>query len=103
MYTNEHASAGPLFDLDAKCRARARTTDPRTSHDAAREIDTLSIEGRVVASLRLDGPATSHELAARLGLSLVTVSPRLRPLEELGLVRREGVRERRTVWGAVKR
>jgi len=48
-----------------------------------------------------DGDATSHELAERLGLSLVTVSPRLAPLRRKGLVVEAGRRDGRTVWRRV--
>jgi predicted transcriptional regulator len=62
---------------------RARRTDPETSRDAALAIvcNVSELEARVLRELhRASGGLTSHELAARLHLSLVTVSPRLRPL-----------------------
>lgn len=81
--------------------AAARRTDPRTSHDAAASIDARGLAGQVLADLRDRGPGTSHEIAERMGLNLVTVSPRMRPLELAGKVRRDGKREGRTVWRAV--
>lgn len=79
---------------------RARSRDPSTSHAAAARVDGSELAGKVLVSLRIDGPATSHELAERLGLSLVTVSPRMKPLETAGKVARDGKREGRTVWRA---
>lgn len=60
---------------------RARYTDPDTSHLAAQSVDVTKLEGAVLDALKAapDG-LTSEELSERLGLSLVTVSPRLRPL-----------------------
>ena len=81
--------------------ARARRTDPEPSHTAARSLKPRMIESLVLHALRKFGPMTSHEIAALTGLELVTVSPRLKPLEERGLVRRGEVRERRTVWSAI--
>lgn len=86
--------------LVAPLRALARRSDPATSRAAAASIDAESISGKVLAELREKGPGTSHELASRARLDLVTVSPRMKPLEKLGLVRRAGKRDNRTVWEA---
>lgn len=80
--------------------ARARVTDPATSHQAAARVDAKTVAGRVLESLRVYGPADSDQLAARLGLKLVTVSPRLRPLERAGFVREHAIRDGRIVWAA---
>lgn len=83
--------------------ALARRTDPETSHDAAARVDAATLAGRVLASLIADGPATSHELAARLHVSLVAVSPRMRPLVRSRLVEETDLRRiGRIVWRAVK-
>jgi CRP-like cAMP-binding protein len=68
-------------------RATARATDPETSHLAAASVDADKLEVQVLDYLRYCRHlgATSHEIAAGLGLSLVTVSPRLRPLQRHGL------------------
>lgn len=78
----------------------ARTSDPVTSHDAAARIDARGLADLVHRELQRNGPATSHEVADRLGLSLVTASPRMKPLETAGRVVRDGRRDRRTVWRA---
>lgn len=81
--------------------ARARATDPGNSHRAAARVSGPTIAQRVVDELKANGSGTSHELAERLGLSLVTVSPRMRPLAAKRLVVEEGKRDGRTVWRAL--
>lgn len=87
--------------------ALARRTDPETSKHAAETLNTAALERVVLEALR-ERPqgATSEELAEDTGLSLVTISPRLKPLEGKHLVRRDGTRPNRsgrpaTVWKAV--
>jgi predicted transcriptional regulator len=76
-----------MFDAPA----RARRADPPTSHEAARSVKVTDLEAVVLEALRLSyNGLTSHELAERTGLSLVTVSPRLRPLADKGEVRDSG-------------
>lgn len=90
--------------------AYARAADPATSHAAAESIRLTELESTVLAELRKfsDG-ATSYTLAESLGMSLVTVSPRLRPLVSKGLVQDSGRREvgssgrSQTVWQATER
>ena len=77
--------------------AWARKSDPQTSHAAAARIDGSKLAGLVLAELE-NGDGTVHELAERLNLSLVTVSPRMRPLELKGFVIRAGKRQGRTIW-----
>jgi predicted ArsR family transcriptional regulator len=76
--------------------ALARSTDPSTSFEAAASVDVTRLEGVILDKLKRYAPpgATSYELAEALGLSLVTVSPRLRPLQKKGLVRDSGFRAR---------
>jgi DNA-binding transcriptional ArsR family regulator len=81
--------------------AKARATDPATSRAAAATVDAHGIALQVLNELRSGGPGTSHELAERLGMQLVTVSPRMKPLEDAGKVRRAGRRDKRTVWEAI--
>ena len=102
-------SAADLFDWAAsQVRYPARVHDPVTSYESAEAIGqhVTSLEAMVLEALETHGGQTSEQLAARLGISLVTVSPRLRPLEKKGKVRRAGTRpnsSRRnaTVWEAV--
>lgn len=89
------------FDLFKHRRgAYARRSDPETSHEAAGRIDAKSIEQRIVSYLadHQDG-GTTNELAGWLGLPLVSVSPRMKPLEEKGRVKRSVRRRNRSiVW-----
>lgn len=84
--------------------ALARRTDPETSKHAAEKVDTAALERVVLEALReRPGGATSEELAEDTGLSLVTISPRLKPLERKSRVERAGTRANRsgrmaTVW-----
>ncbi len=89
--------------------ALSRNTDPSTSHEAAASIVGAlpRIERAVLAALVVaPNGATNEELARSLGLSLVTVSPRMKPLVTKGLVyaaahKRAGSSGRKqTVWCA---
>jgi DNA-binding transcriptional ArsR family regulator len=80
--------------------ARARRRDPETSQLAAGKVKGARLADHVLDELRVNGPGTSHELAERMKRSLVTISPRLRPLADAGLVEALGKRDGRTVWRA---
>lgn len=81
--------------------AHARSRDPETSHEAAARVDGKRLAQLVLECLQRDGPGTSHDIADRLGLELVTVSPRMKPLETAGDVERVGKVSGRTVWRAL--
>jgi DNA-binding MarR family transcriptional regulator len=87
------------LDLVLPLRALARHRDPATSRAAAARVQAPTIAAKVLAELA-NGPGTTHELAARLGMSLVTVSPRMKPLEAANRVERAGERDGRTIWRA---
>lgn len=80
--------------------AHARRTDPGTSHAAAAAVSlrVTDLELKVLAALVLRGPSTSHQLAEYMDASLVTISPRMRPLETRGMVVRAGKADGRTLW-----
>lgn len=84
---------------------RARNTDPSTSHAAAGGIGTngaLHLAELVVAALQEHGPMTTHEIAELTGQTVVTISPRIKPLREAGLVAATGDRrDKRSVWMAI--
>lgn len=82
----------------------ARVTDPSTSHEAALGISGAAAHLAVVvlSCLKEHGPQTTHEIAARTGLTVVTVSPRIKPLRTAGHVRHSGQRrDKRSVWEAI--
>lgn len=91
--------------------ALARSTDPMTSVFAAEKIDTAKLEGIVLQQLMACGDqgATTEELAAALNMDRVTVSPRMRPLCNKGLVVESDMRrvgrsgKKSIVWIAQKR
>ena len=80
--------------------ARARATDPETSHDAAARVDVTRRESQVMDALvALDGQATSREIAYKAGVDKWSISPRLKPLEEKGYIRRtDQRRDKQIVW-----
>ena len=83
-----------LFD------AMARRTDPDTSHVAALTVDANRLEGLVVSVLR-DRPrgCTVKEISAILDIEVVSISPRMKPLEGKGLIERTAERrDRSIVW-----
>ena len=74
--------------------ALARNTDPTTSHEAAEKVKVGHLEMMVLDALLAAGVRgmTSHELVADIGLPWSTVTPRLRPLANRGLVVDSGQR-----------
>jgi hypothetical protein len=80
-----------LFD------AVARHTDPATAKQAAEVVNTAKLESEVRYCLHEYGPQTTVEIADRCGRALVSISPRLRPMANKGLVADSG--ERRAVAG----
>lgn len=76
--------------------ALARSTDPSTSFEAAASVNVTELERVILDKLKrykLPG-ATAYELADALGLSWVSVSPRMRPLAKKHLVVDTGFRAR---------
>lgn len=67
--------------------ARARRTDPETSHEAAKSVNATHVEQKMLVVLRNypDG-LTSHQVADLSGIPFWTVSPRLKPMERKNLV-----------------
>ena len=72
-------------------RAYARTTDPVSSDEAAATVPVSYLEEVCLRHLRWRPEGlTSKQLADATGLPLVTISPRLKPLETKGLIYRDG-------------
>lgn len=84
--------------------ARARRSDPITSKLAAASVDVTPLEMGVIGALKAHGPLTSFEIADILRLSVITISPRMKPLAMKGLIRDSGARRigqsgrKQTVW-----
>ena len=88
--------------VEELCRPLARASDPATSKAAAYAFTFKagSLCERIVEHLRTYGPADTDTLAARLGVRLVSVSPRMRPLVDAGLVAEGPVVNRKIQWSA---
>ena len=81
--------------------AYARSSDPSTSHEAAARVDTNALEKLVVEDLIANGPATSTQVATRVGRDKWSISPRFKPLELKDLIHRTGKKAGRSeVWAA---
>lgn len=96
-----------LFDIKAQQQARARKSDPETSHEAAGLVDAAGLMNMIEAELR-QYPAglTTQELADYLDRKLVSISPRMKPMEQAGRVKRAGKRKtpgnaQATIWKSV--
>ena len=75
--------------------AYARGTDPQTSHDAAAAVRGEVANHReqmVVDALFEIGPSTANEVVEFLGGGQYyqSITPRFKPLEKKGLIRRTG-------------
>jgi hypothetical protein len=79
----------------------SRQDDPDTSHDAAQSIRVTHLEDVVLRALFDAGREglTTFELVDVTGLSLVTVSPRLRPLVRKGRAYDSGQRRENPATG----
>jgi predicted esterase YcpF (UPF0227 family) len=65
----------------------ARRTDPETSHIEVRRIANSDVDARILAYLSGTGiGGTSLEISEATGITRVSVSPRLKPLELMGKV-----------------
>lgn len=77
-----------LIPTDAQ-PARARRTDPLTSHHAARRAEQFASThaGRILHALRTHGPRTAHELSQLIGLTVVQIDRRTCELERNARIR----------------
>jgi hypothetical protein len=76
-----------------------RHADPETSRKAAAKVKAGSIAARILDWLRAYPEGlTNDELAAKLEVKLVSVSPRMKPLRLAGSIRKNGERNGATVW-----
>jgi predicted Rossmann fold nucleotide-binding protein DprA/Smf involved in DNA uptake len=79
----------PLGRMAYAAPARARRTDPVTSHEAAKRAPVAGHCAKVLEALGA-GPAGQTEIARRAGLTVAAVSKRLPELRRAGLVERTG-------------
>ena len=91
--------------------AYARVSDPGTSHAAAESVKgevANKMESLVLTTLKAHyNGLTNHELVAATGLPWSSITPRVRPLVNRGLVEDSGIKKKGptnrmcTVWRAV--
>jgi len=92
-----------MTDFDAM----ARRTDPDTSHIAAVTVDANRLEGFVLSILgQYPDGLTTREISTLLHSDMVSISPRMKPLEKKGLVERTAERRglsgrRSIVWRSI--
>lgn len=71
-----------------------RTKDPETSVKAAKSIDATKLELRVFDCICASGLTgrTSEEIATEINMELGSITPRMAPLEQKGLISRTETR-----------
>ena len=92
-----------LFEYGA-----SRNLDPSTSKNAAQSVNANQLETIVLEAIMRSGERgmTSEEAAAAVGMELGSITPRLSPRENKGLIHRTALRRAgksgrgRIVWKA---
>lgn len=76
------------FQIEGDKSRRARSTDPETSHTAAKNAERFAAThaGRIHAALKAHGPRTAHELSLLIGLSVVQIDRRTVELQRAKLI-----------------
>lgn len=69
--------------------SKARAKDPQTSHKAARNVREGTIRALILSVLRQRDLAT-FQIAGILDKDRDAISPHMKPLEQMGMVRRSG-------------
>lgn len=87
-----------LYRHNQRMGAYARNADPPQSHVAAAKVDVNRLEGLVVSVLRTHGPLTVKQIARRSLVDKWSISPRMKPLETKGLVRRFDKVGKEIIW-----
>ena len=65
----------------------ARNTDPETSHEAAERVDVTKLQKLVIEALNETKiPMTSLAIARHLNIPVWSISPRMKPLENLNQI-----------------
>lgn len=95
------------IDLVDWLAGNVRKTDPATSRRAASRVNVRRINTMILNALRAVGPMTTEEISKVIRRRLQSVTPRMAPLAEKGLVvntgktRRGSSNRERIVWGLV--
>lgn len=90
--------------IDYSAIEHARSTDPKTSHDAARKARPLVTNhaARILDALKRRGPMNAHEIGRYTGLTVVQIDRRLPDLKKANLAEpTDMVRDGCRVWRAL--
>ena len=80
-----------LFPPHIIAEAWARASDPQTSHIAAKGVRgerANHLEVVTVNTLKEHGPLTTWEITHKTGINWDSITPRMKPLERKGLIRK---------------
>lgn len=92
---NQGRQLGFGFGKRRRVAALARSSDPYTSHLAARDVDVSAMEVTVLGTLIKNRPGlTIYEITEITRESMVSISPRIKPLVCKGLIRDSGRRRK---------
>lgn len=88
---NTHTDQPKLFDTPPE--GSARRNDPPTAKKAARDVRAGTLMDTCLRAIeQADCGLTIEELSACTGISIVSVSPRMKPLVKRGLIKDSGKR-----------
>lgn len=99
----------PMFGPPPRPRKKrqsglARNTDPESSKLAAKNVRTETLRALIVRALRDNlGGLTTAQIAVGTGRSLVSISPRMKPLQREGIVVDDGTTRKNSsgAWAIV--
>lgn len=77
-------------DLVDWLAGRTRKNDPETSRRAAGKVNARKLNTLVLNALRYAGPMTTEEISIVIKRKLQSVTPRMAPLANKGLIRNTG-------------
>jgi hypothetical protein len=104
---NPQTDQPKLFDTPPE--GSSRRHDPPTSKKAARDVRAGTLMDTCLRAIReADFGLTIEELSSCTGISIVSVSPRMKPLVKRGLIKDSGKRRKNSsgyeaiVWKAVQ-
>lgn len=81
-----------LFDYRSSYPETAGYKAEGTSQAAAATVDAKTLQRQVLKTLSDAGPLTADQCAAKMGLSILSVRPRLSELKRLGKIVDTGIR-----------
>ena len=93
----------PLFDYPLQAGFKA--SSPDTSRESAKSTDAGTLRTAALQALKF-GSLTADEVAHKLGMSILSIRPRLSELRKLGAVKDTGIRRKNSsgknavVWSA---